>query len=411
MRCGVDSATQPNGQNMVRLNASWQLNSTFTARPLRTTLLASTALVMAFLTSATERSHPGNWLTWAICVAYLVVLATLLRQYIKIIKDDLPMIMVNDDALVIPRFIRNPYRVCFREIKSVEIYSYSKGISVILLGRHDKAPILIDEQAFKTREDFLEFLRLLNRCASANQSVEFATRAASIATKRGVTKQSAIILITFMWVAIYFVGATSGIKEINESAILHGGLTKNSFQISELYRIASSFFLHLTPIHLGLNVIMFAVIGQNIENILGRTRLINILFLSAISGAVLSVPLSSYSAVIGASGGTFGLLGAYFLICIRHASKFPGSVATSGRSIAVVLFLQFIFDLSTSGVDVFSHLGGLACGISYSVLVLRRRTTDDFDSASPIEFGVAIIASSLFIGGLGYFFHQYFNIL
>lgn len=395
---------------MTRLNAVWQLNSKYTIRPLRTTLSATTALFIIYLTSSTARSHPTNWLNLVICAAYALTLVTLLRQYLES-KSCAAAIVVDGETLLIPRFIHNPHCIHFHEIKSVERYAYSKGISVILVGRFDKAPILIDEQGFKNRDDFEEFLRLVDRCASANQSSEFATRATSIAARRGIKSQSAIILIALMWAAIYAVVAASGIERINNSAIIYGGLTKDSLTLGGLYRIASSFFLHSTPIHLGLNVLMFAVIGRNIETIFGRIRLINMLFLSAVSGAVLSVVLSSYSPVIGASGGTFGLLGAYFLICIRHASKFPGSVSTSGRSIAVVLILQFIFDFATPGIDVFSHLGGFAFGIFYAVLILYSRTTDSFDLASPVEFGVALSASALYLGGLVYFFHCYFNIL
>jgi membrane associated rhomboid family serine protease len=394
---------------MTSLTAAWRLHSKYTMRPLRTTLCASTALFIIYLASSTG-SRSTNWTFFVICAVYAGVLIAILDQYVKS-KKTAKIISVNGGTLSIPRFIRNPHRIHFHEIKSLEKYGNSKGNFAVLLGRFDKSSIHIDRPGFATADDFEEFVRFVEQCASANQSAEFAERAASIAARSGATNQSATILISLTWLAIYAVVATSGIREINDSAITHGALTKDSLKIDELYRIASSFFLHLSPIHLGLNILTFAVIGRNIEIILGRVRLINTLLLSAVSGAVLSWAFSSYSAVIGASGGIFGLLGAFLLVCIRHQRSFPGSVSTSGRSISVALVLQFIFDVTTPGVDVFSHLGGFLFGLVYARPILWSRTAANFDSASPAEFRVAVSTSTLYIGGLTYFFSLYFNLL
>lgn len=393
---------------MTSLTAAWRLNSKYTIRPLRTSVCVSTALFIMYLTSPTARSGSTNWTLFVICSVYAGVLIGLLSKYLKS-KRSAQTIYVTDGTLSIPRFVRNPHRIHLHEIKSVEKYSNSERNSAVLLGRFDKSPILIDRLGFATADEFDTFVRFVGECASANQSVEFADRAALIAARSGAKNQSTIILISLTWLAIY--ALTSGIKEINESAITHGALTKDALKIDELYRIASSFFLHSTPVHLGLNVLTFAIIGRNIEVIFGRIRLINILFLSAANGAVLSWACSSYSTVIGASGGILGLLGTYLLLCVRYQRSLPGSVSTSGRSILVALILQFLFDITTPGVDVISHLGGFLFGLVYACWILSSRSPINFGSASSAEFRVAVSASTLYVCGLAYFLFLYFLLL
>ncbi|MES2758754.1 MAG: rhomboid family intramembrane serine protease [Pseudomonadota bacterium] len=320
-------------------------------------------------------------------------------------------ISVNDGILSIPRFCCKPHSIPFREIKSIEKYSISKTNSTALIGRFNNSPIFIDKIGFSTADDFDEFVSFVERCASENRSVEFTQSPASIAGRSDAKSQCAIIIISLTWLVSYALVCTSGINEISESAIAHGALTKDTFKLDELYRIPSSFFLHLNPFHLGLNVLTFAIISRNIEIILGRARLLNILILSAVSGALLSCAFSSYSAVIGASGGILGLLGAYFVMIVRYPQRFPGSISVSRRSITLLLTLQLISDIIIPGIDALSHVGGLLFGVVYAYLITRFCTAVNCDSTSPVEIRVALGASFLYIAGLVYFFSLYFDLL
>jgi membrane associated rhomboid family serine protease len=202
----------------------------------------------------------------------------------------------------------------------------------------------------------------------------------------------------------YALLAAPNVGYISDEALVHGGLTKEALLISQLYRIPSSFFLHISPVHLGCNILGLAIIGRHIDVILGRVRFIHILFGAAISGSLLSFEFSSADIVVGASGGLMGLLGAYFLLSVKHHQYLPGSVSTSGKAISLTLALQLLSDLTSENVDIFSHLGGILFGILYASWVLHRRPLVSAALSSRSALGVAVTMTLAYATGLAYFF-------
>lgn len=394
---------------MTSLGKSWLLSSRYTTRPLRSTLCASSALFLISLRYDTAGAGSTGWGTVLFCAAYAGVLSLLLLRYYRSRKTP-QTISVDGGTLSIPRFFCKPHRIHYDEIKSVEKCSASKKNQVTLIGRFNKSSILLDISEFSSAEDFEDFVSFAAKCASENQSADYLKCTASIAARSNANSQSATVLISLTWLIMYTLVCTTGVSEIHQSAIAQGALTKDTLKPAELYRIASSFFVHLTPFHLGLNVLAFAFISRNIQIILGSVRLVNILILSAVSGALFSLAFSGYPAVLGASGGIFGLLGAYFVICVRYPRSFPGSVSTSSGYLALLLALQCAIDIAIPGIDVSSHLGGFLFGVVYAHLISRVRSAARFEVTSPAEFRVAVTASCLYIGGLLYFLSLYFNL-
>jgi membrane associated rhomboid family serine protease len=199
--------------------------------------------------------------------------------------------------------------------------------------------------------------------------------------------------------------------ELSERALIHGGLIKESLRPGELYRIASTFFLHGTPIHLLINILSLAIVGRNIEIVMGRARFVTILLCAAITGSLLSLAYSAADTVTGASGGILGLFGSYCFLCLRHQRELPGSVAVSSRSVALALGVEIVGDLTASGVDIFSHIGGLLFGVLYTCWILRHRTTSDLGTPSIVETCVAATVAIAYIIGLLYFFAIHFAFL
>jgi membrane associated rhomboid family serine protease len=381
----------------------------YTTRPLRSTLFASTALFIISLTSGSTAPLSTNWLIFAACAIYAGLLILLYTKYYKN-KMNAPIMAVNSGILTIPRVFRKPHRIPFHEIKSLEKFIVSNGDSFAVIGMFNKPPIFVAKNGFFKASDFDAFTDLVAQCALKNQSVEYSQCVASLAARSSIKSQSTITIIALTWLVSYALVCNSGLHEISVSALTHGALTKNSVKLDELYRIASSFFLHLGPLHLGLNVLTFAIVSRSIEIILGRVRLINILVLSAVSGALLSWAFSNSTSVVGASGGILGLIGAHFVLCVRYPRSLPGSVSTSRRSISIVLFLQLCADITIPGIDAFSHLGGLILGMGYACFIARNRSAVDFNSATAAEFRVAITSSCLYIAGLAYFLALYFDV-
>jgi membrane associated rhomboid family serine protease/tetratricopeptide (TPR) repeat protein len=128
------------------------------------------------------------------------------------------------------------------------------------------------------------------------------------------------------------------------------------------WRLWSSVFLHLSWLHLALN--MYCLTRLNVmEQALGWQRFAVLYGLSGLGGSLLSSAIDqSFVLSAGASGALFGLFGA-------------AAVVTSGelrRSLLFTILANAIFGLSLAGINNWAHLGGLLTGI-VCIQVLRYR--------------------------------------
>ncbi|ORB39211.1 rhomboid family intramembrane serine protease [Mycobacterium persicum] len=128
----------------------------------------------------------------------------------------------------------------------------------------------------------------------------------------------------------------------------------------QLYRLATSAFLHYGATHLLLNMWALYVVGPPLEIWLGRTRFGALYALSGLGGSVLVYLLSPLStATAGASGAIFGLFGATFVVGKRLALDVRWVVAI----IAINLAFTFVVPaVSSQLISWQGHVGGLVTG-------------------------------------------------
>jgi rhomboid protease GluP len=382
---------------------NWALRRRAVTGPFRSATLASTAafafLVWSIITTNVELAQLYLFLVISLYVGSCFFIA---RAFILNTKEELSII-VHDGVLSIPRAFLNCHSISLREINSVEKY----GTVAVLIGRLHKSPILIEQQNFESRDAFETFVQFLAQFSKNNHCPKAVEEIKIVTARREDNGTKLMSLLALSMLATYAVSASSSIDQISKDAVLIGGLIKETTARGEFYRIASSFFLHFTPFHLGLNIISLAIVGQRIEALMGRVRLINILFASAITGSLLSLAFSPYETVIGASGGILGLFGAYFFICITSQQLLPGSVSVSIKTISLVLALQILSDLMSEGVDIFSHIGGFIFGFLYARLTLKRYIAINAAAFSLIELCAAVGLTLAYVLGLIYFFYQY----
>jgi membrane associated rhomboid family serine protease len=114
-------------------------------------------------------------------------------------------------------------------------------------------------------------------------------------------------------------------------------------------------FLHGSIIHLFFNVYILWVLGSQLENIVGKTKLIIIYLISLLGGSFASYlfsPFGSYS--IGASGAIFGLMGAMLVVGRKRNLDIS--------QITTLVVINVVIGFVLSGIDWRAHLGGLAAG-------------------------------------------------
>lgn len=125
----------------------------------------------------------------------------------------------------------------------------------------------------------------------------------------------------------------------------------------EPWRAFTSGFLHSpgNPLHLVLNMTSLYIFGRVLEPMLGRMRFTILYLLSIFGGSVAVLWFSNpVGMTLGASGGIFGLMGAYFVILRR--------LGNNDQQILVVIAINLGFGFLMPGVSWQAHIGGLAAG-------------------------------------------------
>ncbi|KZZ43184.1 MAG: rhomboid family intramembrane serine protease [Saccharospirillaceae bacterium] len=143
----------------------------------------------------------------------------------------------------------------------------------------------------------------------------------------------------------------------------------------ELWTPLTATFLHGGFMHLIGNMYFLYVIGDNLEDVLGRSRYLLVYLLGGVGASVISVAMNWNSPImsVGASGAIAALFGMY-LIWFRFASlTFMFLVFQKKLSplwyFALWLVLDNIIAMVSSpgGVDYWAHIGGFAVGLMIGV--------------------------------------------
>ncbi|MGH2831003.1 MAG: rhomboid family intramembrane serine protease [Actinomycetota bacterium] len=159
----------------------------------------------------------------------------------------------------------------------------------------------------------------------------------------------------------------------------------------EWWRIFSSMFVHIGLLHLLFNMFALISFGPAIENRYGKLRFLGLYLTSGLLGAAASLTFNEGIGVAaGASGGVFGILGAWIAFFVRHRN-----LAGSREQLRSLLFLvgiNLVIGL-TGSIDNFAHLGGLVGGFALgSVLELGNRLRDDARIIATLGGFVAVAA-------------------
>lgn len=164
--------------------------------------------------------------------------------------------------------------------------------------------------------------------------------------------------------------------------------------LGQYYRLVTySFFHSPTDIfHLLFNMITLFWIGPIVEKYFGKFKYVFIYFLSAISGALLTIGLNTNLrfATVGASSAIFGLLGAIIFFAYNYKDRITASLL---KQMTVIVIINLIFGFFQPNVDNFGHLGGLIGGIITAMLVgtNKKRNIIEMFSSLILFLGVYLI--------------------
>ena len=156
------------------------------------------------------------------------------------------------------------------------------------------------------------------------------------------------------------------------------------FTGEKIYTVITSMYMHVDVIHLIFNMIFLIFIGLSLEEKIGTGRY-GIIFYS--TGVIAAVTYSFTSGIIrsevlvmGASGGLFGILGAYARLYPNEKFAFipfpyPLPIFTwAFIFILIAIVGTFVPGICFGGnVAHIAHVGGFFGGLAISPLIMKRK--------------------------------------
>ena len=141
----------------------------------------------------------------------------------------------------------------------------------------------------------------------------------------------------------------------------HGAAFGPAVAAGEWWRLLTPIFLHNGFLHIAFNMFALYLYGQGLERVLGTTRFVALFLAAGFFGNALSMSVNHARIGVGASGGVFGVLGAWAVYFWRrrrtslHADQMLRGIL---GLIGVNLFLGFVLP----GIDMWAHVGGMVGG-------------------------------------------------
>lgn len=173
-----------------------------------------------------------------------------------------------------------------------------------------------------------------------------------------------------VFLVLSMLGDTEDVRfMLNSGAMYVPEMTANH----SYYPLFTSMFLHFGFPHLANNMLMLFLLGRQLEFSIGKVRFTCIYLISGLGGNLLSFwydqITGDYAVSAGASGAIFGIVGALLYIAIRNHGRIG---ELSGKGIVFMIVLSLYMGITSSGIDIFAHIGGLVSGFLAAVLLYRK---------------------------------------
>lgn len=131
-----------------------------------------------------------------------------------------------------------------------------------------------------------------------------------------------------------------------------------------VWQLVTSAFTHVDIWHIAFNMLALWVLGPQLEMAIGRLRFLALYLLSALAGSTAVYWLAAEnSSTLGASGATFGLMGALLVIAFKVGGDVRQILTWLGINVVItVLGSQFI--------SWQAHFGGLLAGMAIAAILV-----------------------------------------
>lgn len=381
---------------------SVELDSRTIARRVVSYAMTLTAAMLVIAAIVIPRSSPDSHTTYlsyfVLLLVYLPTAFFLLHQN-RYYKSSTVSIVLDTDSNVLhlPRLIfpKKPRQVILEDITSLEALNTGKEVA-LAVGIHNKHTIIIDPTLCSNSEDLAELRRRLEAHLQKSPSRFFERKSQALSENYAQLskREFFIAALSVVLLGIYYFTTEGFSNEIILARFVENGANTNRiWDDQEFYRIFSSFFLHYNFMHLISNIALFAVFGSLMIRILGVIRFFNVVLFTSVMAVLVSNYFIGGNASFGASGGGFGLLGAYTIIKLKYSHRLsPLLNPMPNWILAVVLLMELFSGLYYDAIDLNNHLGGFFAGAAYVqfIHIDEGTSTDKSTIWETIFFGVLL---------------------
>jgi len=203
----------------------------------------------------------------------------------------------------------------------------------------------------------------------------------------------ALNAVIFVWTVVQ-----AGSVSANVNAALFGewALVPERVATGEWWRVLTSGFLHVGPIHLAFNMLALWILGRDMEAVLGRGRFLAVYLIALLGGAAAVILFGVPSQpVAGASGAVFGLMGG--LAVVLRRMQVP-----AGQVVGLIV-VNVVISVLIPGISLIGHLGGLVVGAAATAALVyatgRNRTVVQVGALGALT--VLVLAAILVGAALG----------
>ncbi len=183
------------------------------------------------------------------------------------------------------------------------------------------------------------------------------------------------LALLLVLVAVFATGSLLLSERGQERMFLWAANAPDVVMHGQWWRLFTALFLHANLLHLAMNGLALWMFGSAVEKTMGRWRFLLIFLVSGLIGNFLSALRASYDLAVGASGGIFGVIGAFAVAVYRLKEPM---YAPMKRRLLLVLALLVAADFTIGWlepqVDNFAHLGGFLAGLGLAAALSARRS-------------------------------------
>lgn len=206
--------------------------------------------------------------------------------------------------------------------------------------------------------------------------------AASISGSPATSAIAAINILLFLGVMV-----TGG--PVTQNLLNWGAKYGPYIADGQYHRLVIPMFLHVGFFHMLTNMFGLIIFGSMVERTFGTRNFVVIYLAAGVAGNAVSF-LAGPNPGVGASGAVFGILGAFGVYLLLNRRLLGQMGRQQLTSISVIVGINVVMGLASTGIDNAAHFGGLIAGGVVALLIAPRERL--FSVETPFNFGTPRMA-------------------